>query len=303
MAAALVVVACTLFLTALVSAWQLVNKPLAWAGGESASGEIWHRDRSLRVLLVTVESLSESPAVITDLGFLSLNPLVDKATLVHLPLDEVFADGQEGLVGEDVGLLIRYVTQTTYYHYDRYVIIDEPGLLRIRDAYKNEAWEKAFSLVKAPALFSVLSQAHSLVRTDLSLFEAAQALRYLYSLRSDGFSEFEWSELVWRAGQSLYDTLFFEDRIRISVLNGTSVPGLAGRMARVVENLGGQIMEVGNADRSDYQQTILVGNDLSSYSSNFLQYIFQIDQTRPAISMLEKRADLTIIVGLDNALY
>jgi hypothetical protein len=44
-------------------------------------------------------------------------------------------------------------------------------------------------------------------------------------------------------------------KARISVQNGTMRPGLASRVAELLRSLGAEIVEVGNADRSDYGQT------------------------------------------------
>lgn len=45
--------------------------------------------------------------------------------------------------------------------------------------------------------------------------------------------------------------------LKIEILNGTGMPGMAGKAAQFLENLGYKSIKTGNADNFDYQQTVI----------------------------------------------
>jgi len=45
--------------------------------------------------------------------------------------------------------------------------------------------------------------------------------------------------------------------LKIKILNGTGVPGAAGKAAELLEKLGWQGIKTGNADNFDYQKTVI----------------------------------------------
>ncbi|HAX17012.1 MAG TPA: hypothetical protein DCY00_00210 [Actinobacteria bacterium] len=49
-----------------------------------------------------------------------------------------------------------------------------------------------------------------------------------------------------------------EIRIGIEILNGTSIPGMAGRTAHFFTNLGYDVISTKNAEKSDYEKTVVI---------------------------------------------
>jgi len=102
------------------------------------------------------------------------------------------------------------------------------------------------------------------------------------------------------------------DRIfTVEILNGTTTSGLAGRTAELFRGFGYEIVTIGNADRSDYERTVII--DRSGYenvvrafadiirctnilydSPEFMEPEIDFD-----IRIFERRADITLILGRD----
>ena len=89
--------------------------------------------------------------------------------------------------------------------------------------------------------------------------------------------------------------------LNIEVLNGNKVPGIAHRVAREMENLGFNIVNIDNADRFDYQKTVLIIYSpevkVDEYLRQFLDDVEVIRREQP-----QKEIDMTIIIG-GNMVY
>jgi anionic cell wall polymer biosynthesis LytR-Cps2A-Psr (LCP) family protein len=97
----------------------------------------------------------------------------------------------------------------------------------------------------------------------------------------------------------------------VEVLNGTQVNGLAGRTADLISGFGYDVISIGNADRSDYDKTLIV--DRSGYESvvqDFGKIIhctnIRYDNSNPErdeldleLGNFEYQADFTLIIGRD----
>jgi anionic cell wall polymer biosynthesis LytR-Cps2A-Psr (LCP) family protein len=96
----------------------------------------------------------------------------------------------------------------------------------------------------------------------------------------------------------------------VEVLNGTEVNGLAGRTAELLRGFGYDVISTGNADNSDYQNTIIY--DRSGYEDEakiFAEIIrcrnirseIPLDDSEAELSLqsFEYRSDFTLIIGSD----
>jgi len=110
-----------------------------------------------------------------------------------------------------------------------------------------------------------------------------------------------------RTGDQQVDRVF-----TVEILNGTSVSGLAGRTAELFRSFGYDVVFLGNADRNDYEQTLLV--DRSGYQEMVRAFAELIrcrnirfdspEQANPeeidiTAQNFEYRADFTLILGRD----
>ncbi|HLD51242.1 hypothetical protein A3K34_01005 [candidate division WWE3 bacterium RIFOXYC1_FULL_40_10] len=106
------------------------------------------------------------------------------------------------------------------------------------------------------------------------------------------------------------DSVLARERKSIAVLNGTPLSGIAGRTAKIVENMGGSVIAVGNTVRK-FETSSLIVDDLDSASALFLKQVFGISvvESKDTTQLYDvsevDRADMTLIIGVDiaNKLY
>ena len=88
--------------------------------------------------------------------------------------------------------------------------------------------------------------------------------------------------------------------IRVQVLNGSGESGVALRAASHLRDGGFQVVEVGNADRSDYFETLVVSRreDMTP-ATTVAQYL----GTPPVIRQVldSDEADVTLVLGNDRS--
>jgi hypothetical protein len=102
------------------------------------------------------------------------------------------------------------------------------------------------------------------------------------------------------------------DRIfTVEVLNGTEVSGLAGRTAELLRGFGYDIVKIDNADRNDYEKTIIINRsgveDIARAFGDVIRCSnihFDYPETAEtefdiALQNFEYHSDLTLIVGKD----
>lgn len=86
--------------------------------------------------------------------------------------------------------------------------------------------------------------------------------------------------------------------IRIQLLNGSGYAGMAGELASVLRDGGFDVLEVGNADRSDYRSTLVVSRRPGSGPARIVaEYL----GTRHIVQQMgsQEMIDVTVIVGRD----
>jgi hypothetical protein len=86
--------------------------------------------------------------------------------------------------------------------------------------------------------------------------------------------------------------------IRIQLLNGSGYIGLAGDLASTLRDGGFDVLEVSNADRSDYRTTLVVGRRPEPGPARIVaEYL----GTRHVIQQIgsQEMIDVTVIVGRD----
>jgi len=88
--------------------------------------------------------------------------------------------------------------------------------------------------------------------------------------------------------------------VRVQVLNGSGEGGVGSKLATYLREGGFQVVEVGNADRSDYFATMVVArrNDVSS-AEEVARYLGDPPVIRQASST--ELADVTVVLGSDRS--
>jgi len=97
-----------------------------------------------------------------------------------------------------------------------------------------------------------------------------------------------------------------EHSLTVEVLNGTETNGLAGKTAEMLRSFGYDIISIGNADRSNYEKTVIIQrSDDDSMVKSFADVI-RCDNIRKEImpkesaaagQSVEYKADITLLIG------
>jgi LCP family protein required for cell wall assembly len=90
---------------------------------------------------------------------------------------------------------------------------------------------------------------------------------------------------------------------RIEVLNGAGIEGLAGQASQYLEGLGLNVVEVGNADRLDYAQTMIIDYTGNPYTRKYLMDLSNLTESQ-ILSQRDPNSDidLVLILGADWSL-
>ncbi len=148
-------------------------------------------------------------------------------------------------------------------------------------------------------------------KTDFTLEEFYSLVSFIRTLPSDRFIfksfNYDYLQNPDKINTEIRDVTFDSqislEKKSISVLNGSGLSGVAGYTSRQIENMGGRVVTVGNADKS-YDKSILVVDDKESETARKLAHSFDFKQvmTREEFGLQENevgRSDIVLIIGLD----
>ncbi|MCH7587026.1 MAG: LCP family protein [Chloroflexi bacterium] len=86
----------------------------------------------------------------------------------------------------------------------------------------------------------------------------------------------------------------------LGIYNGAGIEGLAGRTAQFFEDNGLSVLDVGNAQRSDYLRTLVIDYTGNPYMRQFLMELGNISESQ-ILSQIdpESEVDIALILGAD----
>ena len=114
------------------------------------------------------------------------------------------------------------------------------------------------------------------------------------------------TSLVQPSNEAMGDRIF-----TVEILNGTTVTGLAGRTAELFGGFGYDVISIGNADRNDYENTVIIdrtglqdlvlafGEVIRCSNVRTNSSISDDEEIDLNIQNLNYQADLTLIIGKD----
>jgi len=90
--------------------------------------------------------------------------------------------------------------------------------------------------------------------------------------------------------------------IRVQVLNGCGVAGIAGRVGKWLERNGYDVKDIGNADRNDYPNSRILNRSGNLTAARELARLTGIseNQIKRLELMPKPEVDLTLIIGKDH---
>lgn len=273
------------------------------------------RDQKIySVLYVLVDDLSTKPVLVKELSMvfidknnkkavrysIPVNSVVDiPGTFGEEPLSKVFALGSlnsENEMDGGIALMDKSISNLFGYKVDRYIVLDS----KLEGNFDALLETGNMSLSLGPA------------KTDFSFLEFYEMYKFLSTLPSDRLMHKDYSQdylqnqfLVDDEIQDLtFDSDVAEEKKNIAVLNGADLPGLAGYASRYIENMGGRVVTVGNADKI-YDESMLIVDDLESQTVKKIVHTFGFVQVvkKDQVELLENevsRSDIVLIFGLDS---
>ena len=104
-----------------------------------------------------------------------------------------------------------------------------------------------------------------------------------------------------------------EINIKIEILNGTNIPGLAARTAHFFTNLGFDVVSTKNAEKNDYEKTVVVSRGSNPASANKIAGVIRCtniesNMEKPSIAIsgeentisgVTRQVEVTVILGKD----
>lgn len=97
-------------------------------------------------------------------------------------------------------------------------------------------------------------------------------------------------------GRLVSDTLIEKDHQTIQIINGTDIIGLGNRLARLITNMGGNVIIVATSD-SPVKKSVILYIDKKTYTVERLQKVLRFNVVREADNAI---SDITIVVGEDK---
>lgn len=304
--------------------FQKVSKSIASASaGLTLNGGINLKGR-VNLLLAKVDEFDSTKSLISDLMILSLETGTKRGGLYRLPVDLEVGDlggfGQGKLASlyglsqitaeKDPSFLTRQVQAAVLVPIEGFILINDHGYRQALNLFGADLGFSRFLSGDYLYFFSKLPQALGLLadlRTNLSAVNLIEVFRQLIST---GFTDFEVTTLeaasIDRHPDAFLDRGIEDEGKKITILNGTKVPLLAARVAQMISNLGGTVLEAANAPGESYDKSAILVRDQGGYTLNKMAQVLGISEIRTFDAFVEDsalapflRVDFIIILGLD----
>ena len=134
--------------------------------------------------------------------------------------------------------------------------------------------------------------------TEINLQETA-TLKELKLPDESIVLETEFTQLDSLIQRFFSDRQIREEALKIEILNATEQPGLANQLARLINNIGGGVISINNAESASWRTKVKITNEewKDFYTVKKLEKILGIEAE--VGEMENSRADLLIILGTD----
>lgn len=316
MALAVTVVVAVLLTLGAYNFLKLFLSPLDSAAGSSFQNtSSWDGKMPLSILFLEVSDLEASSSPTQNLGVFSLNSTQGLFTFLSLPtsysnLRELYGLGEISAAVGGVGVVADKVRGILGVPVDEYVIVDSEGLGQLGRIFPQvQSLQDLFVLENILKIPEVWGIARNSIRTSLDIPSILKVVWYLMHVRSDKIDQLilapellaDSIELDRKLSPFFKDEHLVEEHLKIQVLNGSGESGVARWAARVVRNIGGEVIRVDNFDRQDLVRGYLFLESSGSYTASRLARIFNVSDSRPPREGSEARADITIVLGSENS--
>jgi hypothetical protein len=284
------------------------------AGSYFQNSSSWDGKMPLSLVYLEVSDITVKSPQTLDLSLISFNPTQGLFTTVAIPssyqrLKELYGLGEINTSGGGVGIVAQEVQKLLGVPVDGYIVVDSKGLEELEDLFPKVSGVKdaliLSNIFKIPQVWAIKQ---SSAKTSLDIPGILRIAWYLLQVRSDKIDQLTLTPefLDDPAGLDRKLLPYFKDEhlatehLKIQVFNGSSKSGLASAAARIVQNIGGEVIRVDNFERQDLVKGYLL-MDSGSYTASRLARIFGVSDSRPPREGAEARANITLILGSENA--
>jgi len=318
---ALLVFSSVLLTLVAVHLWGYFGQPFAGAAGQFGIDGSWDGRQPLNLLWLEISTEGES-APLKNFSVVSLNPTSGRFTIFTLPLEyevsiplhgsrplrSIYELGNLLEPEQGVELAAKRASYLLGISIDGYLVMSTSGLQELVGYFGTDDLKSCLSFRNLVHFPQILNIAREHLRTNLSLAELVRVIHYLWRVRPDRMRTVGLQSKVLSdqdvvdslVGPAVRDEMLVAERLKIQVLNGTYKPGLASFVGRVVRNMGGEVIRVGNYERQDLTRGFLVLDESGSYTAKRFARAFGVVDGRPSHSSAERRADVTIVLGSEE---
>ena len=313
--AAVAVLLAALLIIGAYSFLKLFFSPLdSAAGSYFQNSSSWDGKMPLSLIYLEVSDITVKSPQTFSISVLSFNPTQGLFTTIKIPpsyknLEELYGLGEIGAAEGGVGVVAQKVQQLLGIPIDGYIVIDRSGLQELQSLFPGISGVKEAlilsNILKLPQLWTVR---RSSTKISLDIPGILRVVWYLMHVRSDRIADLSLSPellddptgLDRKISPYLRDDQLATEHLKVQVLNGTRERGLASTAARIVKNIGGEVIRVDNFERQDLVKGYLL-MESGSYTASRLARIFGVSDSRPPREGAEARANITLILGSENA--
>ncbi|MFH1565590.1 MAG: LCP family protein [bacterium] len=311
----------TLLLTAF-SIYKFIKAPLVSANLGALEKEVeWNGVDDLNIVFLVTDGIDKLNPELKSVYILKIVPQSKSYFILNIPVSSKVDLAERYGTGDltkafslgDIKLVQKTIFKQLAIYPNSYVLMDEEGILDIKEMFGEVDLRDIRSSVPATKLylnveFFKFLKTH--IRTDLTVSEIFRVFSFVrgvntvngkvFEINEESFMQSEWFDAFWE--EYILSSFVSEENIRIMVLNGAEIPGLATWGGRVVENGGLALLSVGNTEKK-YEESFLVSDDIESQTVQKLARLFNISviKTRDVVGddSAFLRGDIVVVLGLD----
>jgi hypothetical protein len=304
-------------------AYQRLNKSFALALDSGSDGYSAVSDQYPALIYAVVGDLKSDPLIISDLKYLVFDKKNKKVLIYHIPVQYKFdiagrygeeeiskvlalgALNSENPLEDGTKTLKNSILKIFGFKVDKFLIASKNSRSLFDDLLGNGSF---LDLLKLKDFVAVRDE----FKTDLTLEEFYSLFTFVKSIPNDRLinkalvlEDLTDPTIIDASFEDIgLDSYVNQESKNISVLNGTDISGVASLGARVVKNMGGRVVALGNADRT-YSLSVIVADDLDSKTVRFLSRVFNIKNVvKKADGYVQEhevdRSDIVVIMGFDT---
>lgn len=139
-------------------------------------------------------------------------------------------------------------------------------------------------------------------KSSLSFFDLVHLWVRVRSVSKFNFKTYHLAELNAKAredfiSKNFQDEKMVKENLSVAVFNSTEFPGLGNQASRLITNLGGRVVNVGNSPLQEETTIIANNRAVDSYTLTRLRKLFSVIWEEGGIEA--GRADIGVFLGLD----